>query len=114
MNRFAKFTSATIISVTSIAGASFAANAAQNLDATIAHMKNPKFTVETVDSLDRNNPDRVALEAKSPTSAEAHALQASIIANKKLSGALKAQKVEIGNIVGAEKAADGGLTFYVR
>lgn len=42
------------------------------------------------------------------------ALHEAVEANKSLAEKLKAQNVEMDNIGGAEQAADGGLTIYVR
>jgi len=41
-------------------------------------------------------------------------IQASVIANTSLSRQLRSEKVELTNIVGAERASDGTVTFYLR
>jgi hypothetical protein len=41
-------------------------------------------------------------------------IQATIVSNRNLAEALRAKGVDIRNIVNADQAADGGVTFYIR
>jgi hypothetical protein len=67
-----------------------------------------------IDSLQTGDPALLKFGTLEPTSQEARLIQASVIANSGLAKKLQTEKVELTNIVGAEQAADGGITFYVR
>ncbi|MGF0536496.1 hypothetical protein ACQQ2Q_00785 [Agrobacterium sp. ES01] len=114
MNRFATLAAIGLMSATSFAGASFASDKASSLDHDIATTKMVKFQLQDISSIAKSDPNYTAYNALTPKSPGVHKLQASIESNKTLMKALKADKVEINNIVAAKKAEDGGLTFYVR
>lgn len=121
MNPFAKIASATLMSAIAFGSYSYASDAStmlrtpQQIDAIVKNDKAPRFDVVTLDSLDRSDPIYTRYNDRDPAkSKESLELQSSIKANKTLANDLKTQRVELGNIVAAEQAADGGLKIYVR
>jgi hypothetical protein len=120
MNRFATILSATALSVVAFGAESYAAmpSAAampgSSIESTIQTMSPTEFNVIQLDSLKTHDPAHERFGAVSPTSEEARLVQAAVIANRPLAQKLEGQNVELTNIVGAEQAANGGVTFYVR
>jgi hypothetical protein len=77
--------------------------------------KDGKITVVVVSSLNDVDPNRVMLQDRMKANPdEVNALQSSIEANPVLKAQLEAQNVQINNVVAAEKATDGSVTFYVQ
>ncbi|ODS56592.1 MAG: hypothetical protein ABS40_07195 [Agrobacterium sp. SCN 61-19] len=120
MNRFATILSATALSAVAFGAESYAAmpSAAaapdSRIESTIQTMSAKDFNVIRLDSLKTHDTARERFASVSPTSQEARHVQAAVIANRSLAQKLEGQKVELTNIVGAEQAAEGGVTFYVR
>jgi len=120
MNRFATILSATALSAVAFGAESYAAmpSAAgmpdSKIESTIQTMSSSNFNVVRIDSLKTHDTAHERFSGISPSSQEARLVQASVIANRALAQKLEAQRVELTNIVGAEQAADGGVTFYVR
>jgi hypothetical protein len=120
MNRFATILSATALSTIAFGAQSYAAMPAaggmpdSKIESTIQTMSANDFDVVRMDSLKTHDPANERFGNVTPTSPEARLIQASVIANRPLAQKLEAQKVELTNIVGAEQAADGGITFYIR
>ncbi|MCM2473899.1 hypothetical protein HGO38_10490 [Rhizobium sp. CG5] len=121
MNPFAKIASATLMSAIAFGSYSYASDAKtmlitpQQIDAIVKNDKAPRFDVATLDSLDRHDPVYTRYNDRDPAkSEESLELQASIKANTVLLNDLRAQQVEVDNIVAAAQAADGSLTIYVR
>jgi hypothetical protein len=120
MNRFATILSASALSAIAFGAESFAAMPASaqmpdtKIETTIQKMSPNAFDVVRLDSLNPTDSAYERFGATSSTSPEARLVQAAIIANRPLAQKLEGQKVELTNIVGAEQAADGGVTFYVR
>lgn len=120
MNRFATILSASALSAIAFGAESFAAmpteagNSDKKIEHTIKTMAPAGFDVVRLDALKTHDAAHERFAAVSATSQEALIVQASVIANRPLAQKLQAQKVELTNIVGAEQAADGGVTFYVR
>jgi hypothetical protein len=120
MNRFATILSATALSAVAFGAESYAAMPAaagmpdSKIESTIQTMSAKDFNVVRIDSLKTHDAAHERFGGISPTSQEARLVQASVIANRPLARQLEAQRVELTNIVGAEQAADGGVTFYIR
>ncbi|NBB50040.1 hypothetical protein GVN24_17320 [Rhizobium sp. CRIBSB] len=120
MNRFATILSASALSAIAFGAESiaavpaFAGSPESKIESTIQTMSGNDFDVVQIDSLQKGDPAQERFGTVEPTSQEARLVQASVIANRALSQKLEAQNVELKNIVGAEQAADGGITFYVR
>ncbi|WVT74425.1 hypothetical protein QM996_04765 [Sinorhizobium chiapasense] len=116
MNRIAKLSVIAALSALPFGGISYAAGAAMNwpahIDQTVRHFKGNHFTVVDVDTLKATSQTRTWINEATPK--QVSALHAAIRANKPLATKLKGQNVEMNNIAGAERAADGSLTFYVR
>jgi ABC-type proline/glycine betaine transport system substrate-binding protein len=74
-----------------------------------------KINVVVVSTLDSEDPNRAALEDRMKTNPDdVAALQSAIQNNDALRAQLESQNVQLNNVVAAEKAADGSVTFYVR
>jgi hypothetical protein len=72
-------------------------------------------TVVQVSTLNDEDPNRTFLQDRmNANPAEVAALQSSIESNAALKAQLESQNVQLKNIVAAEKAADGSVTFYVQ
>jgi hypothetical protein len=77
--------------------------------------KDGKITVVAVSTLNDVDPNRTMLEERMKSNPdEVTKLQAAVSNNAALKAQLESQNVQIGNIVAAEKAADGSVTFYVK
>lgn len=113
MNRFTKIASAALFAVLSAAGYSHAATP-RAVDDALRSTANPAFNLVELSSLGHRSPVLAEYKDVSPASMSARHLQASIESNRSLSRQLTAENVEIGNIVGAERAADGSFVFYLR
>ena len=119
MNRIVTVTLAAALSSMAFAGVSRAEglgmNTAQGIEQTLRTFHGNDFNVEQVHNW-RNLDD----EATGPRSAPERSgqavrgIQASIDANRSLAHRLNNEGVDVRNIVNAEQAADGSLTFYVR
>lgn len=120
MNRFATILSATALSAFAFGAEGYAAmpdagSAPEGkIESTIQTLSPTAFNVVRIDSLKTNGPATERFGGLAPTSQEARLVQASVIANRPLAQKLQSQSIELTNIVGAEQAADGGVTFYVR
>ncbi len=116
MNRIAKLSVIAALSALSFGGVSYAASAAMNwpaeIDHTVRDFKGDHFTVVDVDTLKESNQTRLWIDEATPQ--QLSSLHSAVIANKPLAAKLKAQNIEMNNIAGAEQAADGSLTLYVR
>ena len=120
MNRFATVLSASALSAIAFGAESYAAMpsaagmSGSRIESTIQTMSSKDFNVVRLDSLKTHDTARERFASVSPTSQEARQVQAAVIANRPLAQKLEGQRVELTNIVGAEQAADGGVTFYLR
>jgi hypothetical protein len=88
-------------------------SASRKADHAIRHWRGGPFAVQPVGQID-DDANRAALQdrrAKEPR--EVAAVQSAVEHNRALVAKLKAENVEIKNIVGADAAFDGGLTLYV-
>lgn len=115
MSRFARTTAVALMSALTFAGAGYPASAMQKVDRELTTMQSPRFDVIELSSVAKSDPVYSQFISLNPaTSPKVQSLQASIMADKALTRDLSAQAVEINNIVGAQHAADGSVTFYVR
>lgn len=116
MNRIAKLSVIAALSALSFGGVSYAASSAMNwpaeIDRTVRDFKGDHFTVVNLDTLKETNQTRIWIDEATPQ--QISSLHAAVNANKPLAAKLKAQNVEMNNIAGAEQAADGSLTLYLR
>lgn len=118
MNRVSKLAAAAILSSISFAGASYAAdsvgmNLAPELEKTLTTFNQP-FNIEytndySASDSDNRNPNAVPLPA-----AEVQKLQAAIESNKALARRLVRRGAILDDIVNAQQAADGSVTFWLR
>ncbi|WP_112811858.1 hypothetical protein [Ensifer sp.] len=116
MNSIAKLSVIAALSAISFGGISYAAGTAMNwpaeIEQTVHGFKGDKFEVVNIDTLDKLSETRTWIDQATP--AQLSALHKAVDGNKELVGKLKAQNVELTNIVGAEQAADGSLTLYIK
>lgn len=119
MNRFATFFSASALSAIAFGAESYAAmphpmtGSEQQIENSITKLSPTSYTLVQIDSL-RDDHTEPPFANVTPQSPEARLIQASVIANPALSRKLQAEHVELNNIVGAERTADGSVTFYLR
>lgn len=119
MNRVVTITLAAALSSLAFAGASRAEclgmNTAHGIEQTLRTFQGNDFNVEQVHNW-RNLDDETTGPRSAPErSGQAiRGIQASIDANRSLARRLNHEGVDVRNIVNAEQAADGSLTFYVR
>jgi hypothetical protein len=117
MNRVIKLAAAAAIASVSFAGFSYAdsleMNWAPELEKTLTTFNQP-FNIEYTDDYntgggDDTNPDAVALPAP-----EVQKLQAAIESNKPLTRRLVRHGVILDDVVNAQQAGDGSMTFWIR
>lgn len=116
MNRFAKATVIATLSALTFGGIAQAARVEMNwpkqIEQTVRGFKGDNFRIVNVDTLSRDDQTRSWIDEATPQ--QRAALHSAVEANKPLVAKLKAHDVELNNIAGAEQAADGGLTIYLR
>lgn len=116
MNRIAKLSVIAAFTSLTFAGVPYAQDAKMNwpaeIEQTVRDFKGENVTVVNVDTLSEQNQTRLWIDHG--TAEQRAALQAAVNANPDLAAKLKAQNVEMGNIAGAERSADGSLTIYMR
>ncbi|MBX4956327.1 hypothetical protein [Rhizobium lentis] len=119
MNRIVTVTLAAALSSVAFAGVSRAEslgmNSAQGIEQTLRTFQGNDFDVEQVHNW-HNLDDETTGPRSAPerSGAAIRGIQASIDANRSLVHRLNNEGVDVRNIVNAEQAADGSLTFYVR
>ncbi|MFS8144615.1 hypothetical protein ATY78_21500 [Rhizobium sp. R635] len=119
MNRIVTVTLAAALSSMAFAGVSRAEslgmNTTQGIEHTLRTFQGNDFNVEQVYNW-RNSDDGTTGPRSAPERSDQaiHGIQASIDANRSLAHRLNNEGVDVRNIVNAEQAADGSLTFYVR
>ncbi|MBA5803398.1 MULTISPECIES: hypothetical protein [Rhizobium] len=119
MHRVLAITVAAALSSIAFAGVSQAGslgmNTAQGIEQTLRTFHGNDFNVEQVYNW-RNRDDETTGPRSAPerSGQAVHGIQASIDANRSLAHRLNNKGVDVRNIVNAEQAADGSLTFYVR
>ncbi|NRP20362.1 hypothetical protein LPJGGPFB_03621 [Ensifer adhaerens] len=116
MNRIAKLSLIAALSAMTFGGISYAASTTMNwpaeIEQTVHSFKGDNFTVVNIDTLDKLSETRTWIDQATP--AQLAALHKAVDGNKDLVAKLKTQNVELNNIVGAEQAADGSLTLYLK
>ncbi|KQX51280.1 MULTISPECIES: hypothetical protein [unclassified Ensifer] len=116
MNRIATFSMLASLSALSFVGIAHGQGAEMNwpkeIEQTVRSYSGDKINVVDVSTLSEQDKTRMWVEHATPE--QRAALLEAVKANKPLAEKLEAQKVEMDNIGGAEQAADGGLTIYVR
>ena len=116
MNRIATFSVIAALSTLSFGGITYATDAKMNwpshIDQSVRDFKGDKLRVVDVETLKKESETRIWIDEASAK--QRAGLLAAVEANKPLAAKLKAQNIEMNNIAGAEEAADGGLTIYVR
>lgn len=119
MHRVLTITLAAALSSLAFAGVSRAEslgmNTPQGIEQTLRGFQGNDFNVQEVYNW-RNFDDETSGPHSAPQrSGDAiRGIQASIDANKSLAHRLNNEGVDIRNVVNAEQAADGSMTFYVR
>ncbi|QND14722.1 hypothetical protein HB775_13195 [Rhizobium leguminosarum bv. trifolii] len=119
MHRVLTITLAAALSSIAFAGVSRAEslgmNSAQGIEQTLRTFHGNDFNVEQVHNW-RNLDDETTGPRSAPerSGQAVHGIQSSIDANRSLAHRLNNEGVDVRNIVNAEQAADGSLTFYVR
>lgn len=94
--------------------AAYANNANAWTDQVVRHWKGGPFDVVPVGNLDDKSQKASLLNHAESEPRQVAALQSAIARNHVLTSRLRAQNVEIGNIIDAQTALDGGITFYVQ
>jgi hypothetical protein len=133
MNMFAKITSIALVSSTAFTGAAFAAGATDGVapqpyeiaqaavdtemgtmmpDADVSAWNGKDVSIVRIDSKDKNDPSRIALEALTDT--EIASTQAALSANPMLVEYLKTQSVELNNVVKLMSFPNGSVKIYLR
>ncbi|SIP95267.1 hypothetical protein SAMN05880582_101144 [Rhizobium sp. RU20A] len=115
MNGIAKLTAVVVLTGMPFSGAAYAAMepAQQQVDQTVAHFKGDNINIQELGWVTQSAFDEDGSMAQQ-TPAETAKFQQALASNPQLVRQLKARNVEIGNVVGADQAADGSLTFYLR
>ena len=119
MNRIAKITIAAAFSSLALAGASqaqgIAMNTSPDIEQSLRSFRGDNFNVEPIHDYSSAGRDEMThISAPERSMRAVHAIQASIQANRPLARELNAQGFRVHNVVNAEEAADGSMTFYVR
>ncbi|ASY62326.1 hypothetical protein SJ05684_c08630 [Sinorhizobium sojae CCBAU 05684] len=116
MNRIARATVIGALSALTFGGIAQAASVEMNwpkqIEQTVRGFKGNKLRIVNVDTLSRQDQTRSWIDEATPQ--QRAALHSAVQSNKPLVAKLKAHDVELNNIAGAEQAADGGLTIYLR
>ncbi|MBX4931682.1 hypothetical protein [Rhizobium bangladeshense] len=119
MNRVVTITIAAALSSLAFAGVSraesFGMNSAHGIEQTLKTFRGNNFNVEQVHNWHNLDDETTGPRSAPERSGQAiRGIQASIDANRSLAHRLNNEGVDVRNIVNAEQAADGGVTFYVR
>ncbi|MEZ2128348.1 MULTISPECIES: hypothetical protein [unclassified Sinorhizobium] len=119
MNRTAKIAIAAALSSLALAGVSRAQSLGMNttpdIEQTLRTFQGSAFNIKPIHdyaSLDGDTNAPASAPERSMWAIDG--IQASIDANRPLARELSQQGVSVRNVVNAEQAADGSLTFYVR
>ncbi|SIP90697.1 hypothetical protein SAMN05880590_101131 [Rhizobium sp. RU35A] len=101
-----------LLATAALAGTSQAAMSAA--DRALAADHNPRFLLMRTDEIEDHVSLQDYLNDLSPQSPEVKDLQVAIRENPVLTKELKAQDVEIRNVIYADEAADGSFVLYMR
>ncbi|AHF83383.1 hypothetical protein RLEG3_16810 [Rhizobium leguminosarum bv. trifolii WSM1689] len=119
MHRVLTITLAAALSSVAFAGVSRAEslgmNTAQGIEQTLKTFQGNDFNVQEVYNWHNFDDETTGPHSAPQRSGQAiRGIQASIDANRSLAHRLNNEGVDVRNIVNAEQAADGSMTFYVR
>ncbi|CAN7293635.1 hypothetical protein [Rhizobium leguminosarum] len=119
MHRVLTITLAAALSSIAFAGVSRAEslgmNTAQGIEQTLRTFQGNNFNVQEVYNWHNFDDETSGPHSAPQRSGQAiRGIQASIDANRSLANRLNNEGVNIRNVVNAEQAADGSVTFYVR
>lgn len=110
MKRLLSLTAAAALSVAALAGATSSSLALETGPNAVRNAQPGNYIVLRIESLDGDTAQTIQAAA----SVNANAVQAAIRANPDLVRSLQAKNVQIGNVVEAQAAMNGGVTFYLR
>ncbi|WFU91380.1 hypothetical protein QA644_24775 (plasmid) [Rhizobium sp. CC1099] len=118
MNRVTNFAMAAIISSVAFAGVSYADSLEMNdgpqIEKTLSTFKN-EFDVKYLNDYQNQKDQPDAQDTAIPRSADGvKNIQASIKENKPLVEKLAAKGIKVDDVVNAQQAADGSITFFIR
>jgi hypothetical protein len=116
LNALAAATALSLLAISSVAQArEWSGENESEVSRAVEMIKSKNFEVVRLDSLAPGNyyHDEYVGHAAAHT-ADIQKLQTTIAENKNLMNELKAQNVEIANIVAVDEAANGSFTFYLR
>ncbi|SEI19201.1 hypothetical protein SAMN05216228_10458 [Rhizobium tibeticum] len=119
MNRVTNFTMAAIISSFAFAGASYAEdsvvmNGGPQIEKTLTTF-NKAFDVKYLNDYQNQKDQPDAQDTAIPRSEDGvKNIQASIRENKRLVEKLAAKDIKVDDVVNAQQAADGSITFFIR
>lgn len=112
MSYMIKVSIAAVLATAAMTGISHAAMSAT--DKALATDHNPHFVISTPDEIEKHDTFQDFLGSLSPTSPQAHEVQAAIRENPVLRKQVLSQNVEIKNVIFADEASDGSFVLYVR
>ncbi|TCU17260.1 hypothetical protein [Rhizobium sullae] len=118
MNRVATIAIVSAFSSLALAGASraesFGMNSPSGIEQTLRNFRGNDFNVEHFYNWRDAGPEAYGPRSAPPRSAQdVRQIQASIGANRMLTRKLANDGVKVRNVINAEKAADGSITFYI-
>lgn len=119
MNRALNFAAAAIISMMTAVGTTFAEdtltmNDGPEIERTLVTFNQP-FDVKYLNDYQNQKVEPDPHDGVPPRTAEGvKNIQASIKANKALTKKLEAKGISVDNVVNAQQAADGTITFFIR
>ncbi|MBW9116455.1 hypothetical protein JNB88_22725 [Rhizobium cauense] len=118
MNRAFNFAAAALISSMAIAGTSYADSLTMNdgpeIERTLVTFNQP-FDVKYLNDYQNQKVQPDPQDGVPPRTAEGvKNIQASIKANKALTKKLEAKGISVNNVVNAQQAADGSMTFFIK
>jgi hypothetical protein len=116
INALAAATALSLLAISSVAQArEWSGENETEVNRAVEMIKSKNFEVVRLDSLAAGNyyHDQYVNNAKAHA-ADIQKLQTTIAENKNLMDELKAQNVEVANIVAVDEAANGSFTFYLR
>lgn len=118
MNRGMTLAAAVLVAAIAVAGTSYADSLGMNdgpqIERTLVTFDKP-FDVRYLNDYQNQKTQPDPHGAAPPRTAEGvKNIQASIKANKELTKKLEAKGISVENVVNAEQAADGSITFFIR
>lgn len=110
MKRLVSIAAAAAVSALAVVGTAQASVISNSELSAIRSLQNGRYMVTKIDSLDHSQ----AAVVRAHATVDAGAVQQAIRTNPALLRDLKAQHVEIDNVVAAAPAMDGSMTLYLR